>query len=407
MSKYLFSFFALFVIFADELFLSYMSMMGINVESGMKAFQAMGIAAIAYFLLLKDIVSHNLSKKNYMELLSLIVVMLLYYSTQYFYPPGAARSNYMAHFLSFGSLSIPACLIGIRLSSHKYNNEMMNLLPLFIVIVTVTVAPLVFLSSVTGNLLNGGDGSVFDYQNASYFLAFCFSYAAFYVLFCKNGHKSIYGKIAYLVMFVVMFVCAIGCLMGGGRGAFVYLVLIGIYLTYRSLKGKGHFNVRNIFSLVIITMVLLLLANHYNIFESAGFVRVSESLTSDDSRADLWRKSMAAFKESPILGNGLGSVWWTVGFYSHNILSDLLSETGVIGTTIALVVLIKLFRKLTKLSDRSEFDMYMLILYIGCLVYIAFSCYWISFHKLFLIYGYVYGMSNVSLQYKNNQVMNR
>lgn len=406
MSKYLFSFFALFVIFADELFLSYMSMMGINVESGMKSIQAIGVAAIAYFLLLKDIFSHNLSKKNYMQLLSLLVVMLLYYSTHYFYPRGAANSNYMAHFLSFGSLSIPACLIGIRFSSHEYNKEILDLLPIFIVIVTVTVAPQVFLTSVTGSLLTGKD-SVFDYQNASYYLAFCFSYAAFYVLFRKKSNKSLYGKIAYVFMFVVMFVCAIGCLMGGGRGAFVYLVLIGIYLAYRSFKDSGRFKFRNIVSLAFIMAVLLLLANHYNIFESAGFVRVSENLTSDDARADLWKKAMAGFKESPILGNGLGSVWWTVGFYSHNILSDLLSETGIIGTVIALVVLFKMFRKLTKLSGRSEFDMFMLVLYIGCLVYVAFSCYWISFHKLFLIYGYAYGMSNVSLRYKNKKVTNR
>ena len=236
-SKSIFSLFALYVIFADELFLTYMSIFGIQVESGMKSIQAIGIAAIAFALMLKDILSRNLSRKNYMQIFSLLVIMLLYYSTHYFYPRGTANSNYMAHFLSFGSLSIPACLIGISLSTHKYNKEILNLLPLFVVIITVTVAPLVFLTSVTGNLLRGDD-SVFDYQNASYYLAFCSSYAAFYVLFCKDFNNSLYGNIAYLAMFVVVFVCAIGCIMGGGRGAFVYLVLIGIYLAYRSLKKR-------------------------------------------------------------------------------------------------------------------------------------------------------------------------
>lgn len=399
-SKSIFSLFALYVIFADELFLTYMSIFGIQVESGMKSIQAIGIAAIAFALMLKDILSRNLSRKNYMQIFSLLVIMLLYYSTHYFYPRGTANSNYMAHFLSFGSLSIPACLIGISLSTHKYNKEILNLLPLFVVIITVTVAPLVFLTSVTGNLLRGDD-SVFDYQNASYYLAFCSSYAAFYVLFCKDFNNSLYGNIAYLAMFVVVFVCAIGCIMGGGRGAFVYLVLIGIYLAYRSLKKKDHFKFGNIVSVAIIMVVLLFLANYFNISESAGFIRVSESLTTDDSRVNLWKKAILAFKESPVFGNGLGSVWWTVGFYSHNILSDLLSETGITGTIIALVVLFKMYKKLRKLSNRSEFDMFMLILYIGCLVYVAFSCYWISFHKLFLIYGYAYGMSNVSLRCPN------
>lgn len=193
-------------------------------------------------------------------------------------------------------------------------------------------------------------------------------------------------------MLALMFVCAVGCLMGGGRGAFVFLIAISAYLVFRVMGRGGKNNTRYIFLLLIGVLFLIYIANRLDIFESAGFLRVSSNLTNDDHRASLWNRALQVFSESPIYGHGLGSIWWTVGFYSHNMLTDLLAETGIVGALVVVTVLVKIVITLVKRSYLSTLDMFMLIVMAGALVEDTFSGYWISSGKLFLMFGYVYGL---------------
>ena len=256
---------------------------------------------------------------------------------------------------------------------------------LFVIIVAIFVSRAVLFAASSGSLLGKDEEDVFNYQNASYFLAFSYSYCFHYVFFIKHDEKNRYIN---LLMLILLFVFAAGCLVGGGRGSFVYLVAITTFFVLRILKQSGRGNMRNIMLLLTSASIILYLFSILNIFDSVGFSRVQEGLTTDGTRNALWEKAIDVFFDSPILGSGLGSVWWTVGFYSHNILSDLLAETGILGTVIFFSVLIKILRTLMNGSKTNLMDMFVLIVMFCGLIGCLFSGYWIASHKMFLAFGY-------------------
>ena len=391
-SRNLFALFALFVIFADEVFYCYIAASGTIVESGMKAREAVFVAAVAYTMLFADIVNKRLSPRNLKLLFFLLIILLLYYITQFLFPDGFKMPNYTAHMLVYGALCVPAAYVGMRLARMGGENKMIDYLPVYVVPVSLIVGYSAILSSMAGRLLTNEE-SAFNYQTASYYLAYCFSYSVFFVFLYKERIKRRWGKLMSIIMFTMLFVCAIGCVMGGGRGAFVYLVLMGTYLIYRIIHKRGKAKTSTIILLGITAVIAVILVSRLNIFDSAGFTRVSTNLTTDDNRDALWRNAIKAFKDSPILGHGLGSIWWTVGFYSHSMFTDILAETGIIGTALFLWVLIKCFFTLQRRSKFSDFDMFIFLIFCGVFVECTFSGYWISTPKLFLTFGYVLGVS--------------
>ena len=138
---------------------------------------------------------------------------------------------------------------------------------------------------------------------------------------------------------------------------------------------------------------MTLLANRLNVFNTVGAERVIDTLTTDEYRVKYWRDALNVFGESPLWGHGVGSIWWTVGFYSHNIVTDLLAETGIIGAGIVLFIIVSCFVSGIKRSRHYSLDLFMLIMFAGVMTEVSFSGYWISSPKIFLMFGYVFGMS--------------
>lgn len=395
-SKYFFPFFVLFVIFADELFYGFFRVTGASLESGLKSREAIVIAVITYVMLFVDFLKGRVSSKNWRQLLWLFVILVLYVLTGFFYPHDSNYSNYMARLLYYGALCIPSAYVGMKVARGGFDEQILTLLPYFLIVVSLIVGDAVINSSLQGRMLGQEDNDVFNYQNSSYYLSFCAAYCVFYVFFNQTKNRSLWSSLVYIVIIMMIILCAIGCILGGGRGAFVYLVIISAYLVYRIIGNKKKGKVGYLVMLVGVAIALVYFASRFQVFESIGASRVTESLTADEGRMGLWEKAMDSFKESPIIGHGLGSVWWEVGFYSHNILADLLVETGIIGTIIIMSVLIKCVVKIIRLSKSNTMAMFLLIVFSGILVETAFSGYWLSASKMFLVYGFVYGYSSVS-----------
>lgn len=397
-SQYLFAFFALFVIFADEMFLSYLSLTQTVLESGMRSIMARGIAIVGYILMIIDIFRREYTRNNRVLFFVLFIILVFYLLTSLaYYPP---IHQYWAELLVYGSMCIPACYIGMRLARGGYDEALMKLLPLFVIVVTVFVGRAAVATSMQGAILGQEESGIFNYQSASYFLSFSYAYAFLFVFFNKGGKRTQYDRLCYTVMILCMLACAVGCLVGGGRGAFVYLVSITLYLIIRLIIRGGKGNYKYLLLLLLAVGLMVYLVERYDVLGSAGFFRVRDQLTSDDVRVDLWKKAMIAFRESPVFGNGLGSVWWTVGFRSHNLFADLLAESGIIGTTLVSVVLVIAITRLIKWSRISVIDLFVLVLFLGTLVNDLFSGYWIASYKLFLVIGYVY--SKKRLHQKEN-----
>jgi O-antigen ligase len=72
---------------------------------------------------------------------------------------------------------------------------------------------------------------------------------------------------------------------------------------------------------------------------------VDPSLVVDDNRLDVWREYMDRFADSPIRGIGLGTGWGESGLQEpHNLVVQLLAETGVIGVLGFVAMLLSLGR---------------------------------------------------------------
>lgn len=394
--RILFPLFALFVIFSDEIFYSLMSLLGITLESGMKSYVAVIIASIAYIMMLGDLINRKFIVRNRIQFFALIVILLLYGITSFIYPLSEMNANYTSAILVFGSLCIPAAYVGMRLARGGYEYSLLSYLPYFLVFISLSVGYAILYQSSQGLMLGNEEGDVFNYQNASYYMSFSCAFSVFYLFFVANKKKTLWDKIVNMAIVIVIFISVVGCISGGGRGAFVFLVLILAYLVYRILLfAKSQSNSLNYFIILFfVAAVIIYISLRYNIFSSVGAQRVSENLTSDSIRTELWRMAFLLFTESPIIGHGLGSVWWEIGLYSHNMVLDFLVEMGIVGAAVMITVIISMLTRLFKGSKRSNLDMFMLLILLGILVQYTFSGYWFSSFNLFLVFGYVYGKKN-------------
>lgn len=399
-SKYMFALFALFVIFADEVFFSAMYISGTSLVSGMKAYEAIIIAVVAYYLLICDIVKKQLVHENKVQLFVLLTLMFLFYITGQVYFPSV--SLYWSNFLAYVAMTIPACYVGMALARKNVEEQIMKIFPFFLIVIILTVSSVVGYSASVGYLLKTEE-DVFSYQNSSYYLSFCFSYCFAYVFLIRKRNRFL-----KIVLFLLMFICAIGCLLGGGRGGFVYLIAISVFLAFRFMnRGKGGVKIFRFILIIVVVALAIFMTNYFHVFESIGATRVAERLTTDENRMIMWNNAIHAFEESPVIGHGVGSIWWTVGFYSHNILTDLLAETGLIGTLLVVYVLITIMIRMMKRSKEGVLDMFILLVFLGGIVHSCFSGYWLTAPKLFLAYGYAFGLhkNRINKRFGNNALL--
>lgn len=389
-SKFFFAFFLLFVVFSDEIFYGYMAASGTAVESGMKSIEAILIAIVAYSLMLVDFMNKRITRRNIWQLLVLLIILLLYVITGYrYFPP---QRLYHSYLLTYGSYSIPAAYVGMRLARTQDFSVINRILPYFVIPLTIVIG-LRQGSFAMENELVRHDASGLNYQNISYFMSFFYTYSVYYVFFSGIQHKGIYRTILKYLMVATMFLSAIFCLIGGGRGAFVYIIFITILLLYSLFKAyerrRGYITVL----VFILGLVFVLLVDRFNVLESTGLERVTQYFSDDDTRLALWNAALEFFYQSPVIGWGLGSIWWTVGFYSHNILTDLLAETGLIGTLIVVVSIVIIFFRSYKLFMIDKSYLFVLLVFLGALVLSTFSGYWIAAHNLFFAFGFIYAIN--------------
>jgi hypothetical protein len=87
------------------------------------------------------------------------------------------------------------------------------------------------------------------------------------------------------------------------------------------------------------------LASLTGLFEHSE--RFSEAFNSSEERADVWPDYVRMFRRHPITGVGLSVGWQTeqIGQEPHNLLLELLAETGLVGTLAFLLVLVMVFRR--------------------------------------------------------------
>ena len=141
----------LFVIFFDELFNCSAIVRGFTVESGMKQYEAMLLAAIGYSMMGYDLLKGRIKKCEHRTLVVLFAILLLYILTPMFYD--GKPDKYTTYLMVFGSECIPAAYIGIRLAKsdclHKFN----DILPIFVIPISLMVGTIGLAAAMMGLVL--------------------------------------------------------------------------------------------------------------------------------------------------------------------------------------------------------------------------------------------------------------
>lgn len=347
---------------------------------------AIVLATMTYLLLFYDLCRGKFCGKDFKVLVLLAVIAALYAITPSFY--SGTKPRHFSYLLVFISEAIPSAYIGVRASRGIKWENVNKLLPFFVLVSSLLIGTIGLKYASIGERV-GNDDSGLNYQSVSYFMAFGFSYSCYYSLIVEHT-KPWFKSPIWILMLLNMLFCAMMCLVSGGRGAFVYIVVIASFLLYYYLKSSKKKRFRAIISVAIIIAVVVWMIGYFDVMESAGMLRVMDRLTEDDSRMWLYRRAYNAFLQSPILGNGVGSVWWTVGFFCHNMFLDVLSETGIVGISIVLYIFGDTLIRLYKWSSKNKIFFLLIIIMSGALVRNMFSGYWVAAVKLFFICSFVY-----------------
>lgn len=380
----------LFVVFFDELFNCTAIVRGFAVDTGMKQYEAMLLAAIGYSMMGYDILKRRINKREHRTLTFLFTILLLYILTPIFYD-GSQEKHY-TYLLTFGSECIPAAYIGIRLARSVSLLRINRILPYAVIPISILIGTVGWAAAMMGVTVSGAGQETsetgLNYQSLSYFMAFSYTYAFCYVFYGNQGEGM--NNLLRYTMAVDMLFCAAICLMSGGRGAFVYIVAISTFLLFYYLKSSKKRRGRAILIITFLSIVSIFLVSSLGIMQSVGMERVLGNLTEDNVRSELYQSAFDAFLSSPIFGRGIGSVWWTVGFYSHNMVLDLLAETGVIGTIFLLNIIWRTIWKLYKLSNVDKLYLFFLLVMAGELTSCLFSGYYIAAFKIYFVCAFIY-----------------
>ena len=378
-------FFILVVAFSYSIYFVIATFLGIPQEGVVFRVYGRQFAVVVAFVFFLSI--HRIPRRIYIGgLLLCAIIILLYFSTRCFYDE--VNNRYTSYFLSMGVRFIPAVLTGMYMLSHDDIMKKVEyaLLP-FILLYTITLASVAFTANIGVNIAQTFNTDFLNYQSISYYSIFAFGFNMYLIVQCSNSYTR-YRRYILIALAILQVIITI---MAGGRGAFV---LGCVFTLYFALK---HITFSKLISYILIGLAVLLTINAIlsdNEIFKMGFERIfnffgNTEAIGTDNRWIRWNLAWNAFTKSPVFGHGLGSVFYEVGFYSHNIFTDMLCEGGVVLFLIFIFVLMKFIRASQILITEDYRNEIIVIVFLCSFVMNSFSGYYLSDTGIWLSLTYV------------------
>lgn len=268
----------------------------------------------------------------------------------YGYSLGGERDS---EFLVFVGQLMPGLLTAVLVGENrsiqkKIINESIGIALIFgLVALVCTLNP----STSTSGGLAMNDNNL-NYQSLSYLAAYSAALCEVFLLI--NG--NIINKSLSFATYGMIVLDLLTILIAGGRGGLVAYILFGIIflvLTVRSKQITTQQVIKFILEIILVILgglYIVRIASNSTV-STSGFNRLLGFLNGagDVGRAGIWNKAISSFINSPFVGHGIGSVFYEVGQYSHNIFLDLLVETGLLGTLLFVFFIIYYLRTLFRM----------------------------------------------------------
>lgn len=289
---------------------------------------------------------------------------------------GSTEPKFISECKAYFAMAICTLMITYLISRRRKRD--INLNVIFVAIIMLSLIS--FLSLFQGDSITSGgyisDSSGLIYQNVSYFSAHAFGLTLFHITESRK-YKSL-SWIYKLSCFVLLIIQTSSCLLSGGRGGLVLLFVLFISCIIFNFGKKAYkIIVPVVIFIIIIRFTVPWLINLLGI-NIKGFTRIMSFLSGDlktDSRVGTYMQSFDLFRESPIAGNGIGSIFNYLNSYSHNMVLDILAETGVVGLLVFVFVFVLCVRKNYALFRQGSLFRFLTYIFICGITFNMFSGY--------------------------------
>lgn len=392
-------FLLLLTLFLRPVYSGILLVFGIGTEQLPLSVVYIGVALIDYcYIFIKRFFTYKIEEQVWVSTLVMVALFILQFVTGFKYS-GISNGEFMNSILSYVSLSIPAFLMGCMFVEKNDYSMLGKMLPIFIIVLSgVTMyADFSTMKSWDGLVYNENSYNI-DYQNCTYYAAYAFGLTAYYLLYSEElqvGQRI--QKLRWL-FFVLLPVQIFVVLTAGGRGGallggFLVVYYVSVFMIkYR--KVPGFYLSGGMVLLALITGTVLFFSKNGEGIR--GFSRIASFFENpqDSSRNWLYVSAIEHFLNKPIFGNGVGSVWFTVGYYSHNIFCDLLCETGIIGTGLGLIVLGSYVMKSLKMIRKKPIHQFGILIFFFVFIMLLFSGYYLTEPMLWFALAFAFFMDN-------------
>ena len=157
-------------------------------------------------------------------------------------------------------------------------------------------------------------------------------------ILARNAKRK---SILTLMNFAYMPLAVFSVILTGSRTSLFTAIPMIIYLMF-----SGRTKLTGKIVVFIILAISLLVMSFYipqSIKDRLATVAVSVRTGDLGGRVNLWRQAIEVLIKQPLLGSGSGTLSTTIGSVAHNTLLSVLTETGIIGFTFFLFVLMVVF----------------------------------------------------------------
>lgn len=377
---FLFSIFIIFVILINPIFNCILFTIGIHSESGQ-----LQIAYIAMFIITMLFVIKNYCRNTKNNISASVIIIsiitFLFFVTRYFY--NIDNSMYKSEFLCWGASSLPATLCG-SIYAEKNLKNLHLLLPWFLVPLTIIISYVSFTTigrTSADRIIDETTG--LNYQSISYYMSQLFGLTIFCLLIGYKKSRMFVTSLLYALL-VLQFITSF---YSGGRGGLVLLIIYLLFFLYKKIRSS-RLNINYCIGLILFIIACIIIIIRFDILNTTGFSRLIDTVHQGDSnRAFLRALALESFKESPIFGHGTGSVFFEIGTYSHNFITDILVENGLFGLSIIICFIIACTSFLIR-NINNYTSLFVGIIFIYAFTLNSFSGYWLANHVLWFVFGY-------------------
>ena len=298
------------------------------------------------------------------------LIIFLFFFESAIFPDLTLKSFAGKQLMFFGTMMVPA----IFLATYVYRHDAFDIITrnMDIIMLICSLALILniptMMSASSFQTIGGAGG----HQDISYSAAWCFgiNFANLLSNNRENRFKVFTSKLFKAIFFALLPIQTIICLLGGGRGGGVLLVLSFIITMY--VYGRQRFLKTILLSLVAVA-VFVIISQETGIFAD-GFGRTFDYLTgngvdlesnmSDVERTQLRLHSYEIISNSPIIGYGLWNGLIVSGYYMHNIFLDILIAGGFVYLCLFLFYMKRVYKSISvMLKDPSMCIMLPLALY--------------------------------------------